>query len=229
MRGVHNAERKELSGQLHRLSPTIACLYDRTLATLAEHPVTLDQLLIVCHCMREIVNNLPEAFGDVEDLPAWSDVSAPQAELVKVWNRHMGPASEYVPPASSGDDGSSPSLVAVDVELAIAVNAVVQASEAGNGNARKRHSAVVLGRIESGPDATVRIYQRAVQYFTSHAHLNKNDPEKLPNIDELLDHLGTVEAALRARLSNFFDTAGDLAVLQAAANRRRTPPSKRPV
>jgi hypothetical protein len=224
---VYNAARKELSSQLHRLSPVIACLYDRVLATLAEQPVTVDRLLIICHCIREMTNNLPEAFGDVEDLPSWSDVSTPAAELVNVWNKHMGPASEYVPPPSPGDDApSSPSLVSVNVELVIAANGVVQASEAGSGNARKRHSAAVLGRVEPAADATVRVYQGVVQYFTRHAHLNKNDPEKLPSADELLGQLETIEAALRARLSNFFDIASELASLQAAANRKRTSPIK---
>lgn len=43
---VYNAARKELSEQLHRLSPVIACLYDRILATLADQPLTVDKLLI---------------------------------------------------------------------------------------------------------------------------------------------------------------------------------------
>jgi hypothetical protein len=224
---VYNTARKELSEQLHRLSPVIALLYDRTLATLAEQPLTVDRLLIACHCIREMVNNLPEAFGDVEDLPSWSDMRAPEAELVRAWNKHMGPASEYVaPPSPSDGSASSPPLASVNVDLVIAANGVVQASDAATGNAHKRHSAVVLGRSEPGSDATVAIYQQAVGYFTGRAHLNKIDPNKLPSTDKLLGQLEVIEAALRSRLSNFFDIASELASLQAAANRKRVPSSK---
>jgi hypothetical protein len=224
---VYNAARKELSEQLHRLDPVTACLYDRVLATLADHPVTVDRLLIICHCLREMVNNLPEAFGDVEDLPAWSDMSAPAADLVRTWNEHMGPASEYVRPQFRSDDPTSaPLLVSVNADLIIAANGVVQASELASGNARKRHSAVVLGRIETGTDATVATYQGAVKFFTSRAHLNKIDPSKLPSTDKLLSEFAIIEAALRGRLANFFDIASELASLQAAANRKRASPSK---
>lgn len=173
-----------------------------------------------------MANNLPEAFGDVEDLPPWSDMSAPAAELVRVWNKHMGPASDYIPPSPGDDPPSSPSLVTVNVDLVIAANGVVQASETGSGNARKRHSAVVLGRSEPASDATVMLYQRAVGYFTGRAHLNKAYPSNLPGTDKLLDQLEVIEAVLRSRLSNFFDIASELASLQAAANRKRISPSK---
>jgi hypothetical protein len=224
---VYNAARKSLSEQLRQLNPVIASLYDRVLATLAEQPVTIDGLLVICHCVREIANNLPEAFGDVDDLPAWSDVSARAADLVRSWNKHMGPATDYVSPPPQDDDvTSSPVLVSVNAELIMAANGAVQASESATGNAYKRYSAVVLGRLETGTDATVTMYKKAVQFFTSRAHLNKLDPTKLPSTEELLSEFTTIESVLHSRLSDFFDIAAELASLQAAANRRRSPSAR---
>jgi hypothetical protein len=213
----------ELSDQLHHLSPILAGLYDRAITTLAEPSGSVDHVMVIGHCIRELANNLAEVLGDVDDLPPWSDTSKPTAELVRVWALHMGSAADFVSIASpsEADAQTAPPLVSVHAEVLGAAYAVVQAAETGSGNAHKRHSAVVLGYVEARQDASVTIYHRAVDYFTRFAHLNKLSPETLPSTEEMVKQLETIETVIRARLSNFFDVVHELMPLQAAANRKR--------
>ena len=220
---VYDAGRKELSQQLHRLNPIIADLYDRAITTLAESSGSVDRVMVVGHCIRELANNLAEALGDVDGIPTRSDTSKPMAELARVWALHMGSAADLLTIAAppEADSQSAPPLVSVRAEVLIAAKAVVRASDMASGNAHKRHSAVVLGYVEARQDATVTIYHRAVDYFTNIAHLDKLNPEALPRTEDIISHLETIEIGIRARLSGFFDVANELKPLQAAANRKR--------
>jgi hypothetical protein len=59
-------ERRELQRALSRLDPVLARLYGYALNLLDGTPVTMDRAVLVAHSVRELVNNLPEALGDVD-------------------------------------------------------------------------------------------------------------------------------------------------------------------
>jgi hypothetical protein len=111
-------------------------------------------------------------------------------------------------------------LVTIDAEFVDAVRAYADDAEAVKGRNKQRDSAVVPGRVEPANPA-VRPWAAARNFFMRVTHVNntpKHDPTSPALDDELCAHFEHVEAALSARLGNFFESFRALDDILAEAN-----------
>lgn len=101
------SRRNDLSHRLHRLDRRLGDLYDHAIAELSAAEYSTVRLLIAGHCMRELVNNLPEALADVGDLPPWSDTRGPEKVLVAARTDNIWPPIPIKVGHGSGKDWAS--------------------------------------------------------------------------------------------------------------------------
>lgn len=70
-----------------------------------------------------------------------------------------GPLEQVIPVPGAVDGEAAPRMT-VPVSIVEAARRVASATHAGSMNARRRHSALVLGRVETREDATVNLLPR---------------------------------------------------------------------
>jgi len=200
----------------------LADLYRRGIAALNERPLEAGAVVIAGHCFRDLVNALPDVIGDAGPIPKRVEVSPPAQALVKVWETYqdrLGPL--HSPILTEAHDGGPEPVVTVPVALLEAARTVAAASQAGSENSRRRRSALALGRQETRPDATVKVFSDSVSLFEKVRHPARGrtfDLEKA--IDRISTALPVLEATLEARLGRFFASIEDLMDVLSAANQR---------
>lgn len=176
------------NGRRRRLQAAIACvdelyadLYRRAIDALSEQKLTPGAVVVAGHCIRNLVNGLPDALADVEAVPAYSDLAEPARQLASVWTEHqdvLGSAA-VEDPASNEEESSSDGRATVPKVVIVAARKVVVASIAARGNSRRRHSALVLGRVEAGQDPTVKLFSESVRAFEKVRHPSAAAKSKL--------------------------------------------------
>lgn len=218
---VWTTPRVDLARALQKIDPAIGAVYRYSIDSLGRSPLCMADLVIVSHCVREIVSALPDALGDVDGLPARSDTSRPIKALAEEWDLHvtlLGNADVPLGSPTSGHD--SPAVVAVPATVLDAARRVVLAHKVGSSNGNLRRSAIVLGRLDGG-DVSVKIFKKSVEFFVSYAHLAGARSRDLPDESVVHRHMRVFEDTLRARLEPFFETAESIMELLAVANRRK--------
>lgn len=180
--------------------------------------------MIAGHCIRDVVNGLPDVLTDVEAVPAYIDVGKPTRALSKVWASHediLGPAD---PEGADPQDPDPPpdGRVTVPTVVIHAVRRVVIATRAGATNSRRRHSALVLGRVELGHDPTVKLFRDSVRVFERLRHPQRGREISVTDdtVPKALAALEVIEGALEGRMGSFFATVEDLLDVIEAANER---------
>jgi hypothetical protein len=227
MTGIWTPERRDLQLALERLDPTLAGLYGYALNLLEQPDGRMERLVLIAHSIRELVNNLPEALGDVDALPTRVDMTGPCQALAREWEKYPDLVSSVptaLDDAPSEEDLVGRQVMTVPGAVVVAAYRVVVATLAGTGNAKLRHSAAVLGRLESGNNPTLRMWRDAVGFFMKYVHLDKNRRVNVPPDTDIIRNLETIETILRVRLGRFFRTVEELTDLRARANRLRTTP-----
>ena len=217
-------DRARHTGGLGPAGQAVADLYRRAIDALSERPLKRGSLVIAGRCIRDLVNGLPDVLTDVDSLPAYSDMTTPTRELSQVWAQHedvLGSVDTDGNQASDVNRDSDPRMT-VPTVVVRAARSVVVASLAGDLNARRRHSALVLGRSEVRQDPTVKVFRDSVRIFERLRHPQRGreitvTAETLP---KLLRALEIIEGALEGRMGNFFATVEDLMDLLDAANER---------
>lgn len=221
-----NARRRRLQAALAQRDELFADLYRRAIDALGEQPLRRGSLVIAGHCIRDLVNGLPDVLTDVDSVPAYSDISAPARELSDTWALHedvLGPAGGDADPGRDGHSGPE-ARVTIPTVIFGAARRVVEASRAAGLNRRRRHSALVLGRIEVRHDPTVNVFRDSVAVFERLRHPQRGrDVQVAEETGPLLVRaLETIEGALEARMGRFFTTVEDLMDVLEAANTRDT-------
>jgi hypothetical protein len=222
--GVWNARRRRLQAALAQRDELFADLYRRAIDALGERPLRPGSLVVAGHCIRDLVNGLPDVLTDVDSVPAYSDMTAPARELTDVWAQHedvLGSVDGDGHETSEVNRGSE-ARVTVPIVVVRAAHNLVVASRAGELNARRRHSALVLGRVEVRQDPTVKVFRDSVDTFERLRHPQRGRriavaAETLPRVVRALE---VIEGALEGRMGNFFATVEDLMDLLDAANER---------
>jgi len=197
-----------------------ADLYKRSVDALNEG--THGGLVVAAHCIRDMVNGLPDVITDAGEVPPHKDISRPASDLATTWNsfpNELGPVGTPVN-AASPTDGATPRLT-VPAALVEAARKVAETSLTATENGRRRRSALVLGRLEARQDATVRLFQDCVMEFERLRHPQRG---REINVEDALVRarraLLVIEATLEARLGQFFETVEDLMDVINAANER---------
>lgn len=219
-----NEERVRLLEALRRRSDLFGDLYRRAIDALSEDPpVGHGAFVVAAHCIRDLANALPDVLKDVEALPTRSDASTPAQRLVEEWGNHqdvLGSLEQSIPIPSTYDGEAVPRMT-VPVAVVEAARRVAAATHSGTLNARRRYSALVLGRIETRDDATVNLFRDSLRSIEQVRHPGRG---REVNMDVLrtkfLRALEVVEGVLQSRMKNFFDTVDDLSDLLDAANER---------
>jgi hypothetical protein len=219
-----NARRWGLFDALTQQSDLFADLYRRTIDALSERPLTHGALVVAGHCIRDLVNGLPDVMTDAGSVPPYVNPSKPAQTLATVWQRYpdlLGAIDiPIVAPPARGEEVEP--LMSVPVAVAEAARRVAEASLAGTYNSRRRRSALVLGRMDvKAEDATVRLFQKSVDVFEEARHPQRGRDLNVEESIKRVDHaLGVIEAALEARIGSFFRTLEDLTDVLDAANER---------
>jgi hypothetical protein len=197
-----------------------ADLYKRSVDALNEG--TQGGLVVAGHCIRDMVNGLPDVITDAGEVPHHKDVSKPAADLATTWNSYpteLGPVGTPVS-AAPPTDGATP-RVTVPAALVEAARKVAETSLTATENARRRRSALVLGRLEARQDATVRLFHDSVMEFERLRHPQRGREIDVPDaLVRARRALLVIEATLEARLGQFFETVEDLMDVINAANER---------
>jgi hypothetical protein len=222
--GLWTTRRRRLQGALAQRDELFADLYGRAIDALDEQPLRRGSLVIAGHCIRDLVNGLPDVLADVESVPAYSDMTKPSRDLSDAWAKHediLG--SVDLEEGSLLGDGPAPDVrVTVPSAIVRAARRVVAASRAADFNARRRHSALVLGRVEVRQDPTVKVFRENVAVFERLRHPQRGREVVIAGdtLPRLLRSLEIIEGALEGRMGSFFATVEDLMDVLEAANER---------
>jgi len=213
--------RWRLFDALAQQSELFADLYRRAIDALNERPLRHGAVVVAAHCIRDLVNGLPDALTDAGEVPTHMPVSEPAHALASTWLAYPSQLGPIDTPTVSGPAGPDAleSLITVPAAVVEAARKVGHASRVGSDNARRRRSALVLGRMEVRQDPTVRVFQQSVTVFEQVRHPERGREVDLEKVVSQVDGaLEVIERALEARLGSFFQTVEDLMDVLAAAN-----------
>lgn len=214
--------RVRLHQALATQSELFADLYRRAVDALSEAPLSHGALVVAAHCIRDLVNGLPDVLDGVGEVPPHVALSEPAKDLAAAWEAHptsLGPVHNSV--MRDDRDSDEIALMAVPTELVEAARLVAVASLTATDNSRRRRSALVLGRAELRVDPSVRVFQQSVSVLEQVRHPQRGreiDVDKVRT--DVLQALPVIEAALEARLGSFFETVEDLMDVLNSANDR---------
>jgi hypothetical protein len=218
-----DTRRWRLFDALAQQSELFADLYRRAVDALNERPLRHGALVVAAHCIRDLVNGLPDVITDAGEVPAHMPLSQPAQELASTWSAYPIELGPIDTPISAGPatQGAVEPLMTVPVALVEAARQVAHASRAATENARRRRSALVLGRMEATLDPTVRIFQESVTVFEKVRHPRRGREVDIEDVvPRVREALVVIETALEARLGSFFQTVEDLMDVLTAANER---------
>ena len=207
-----DASRVALHAQLQQLSAKLAGVYRRTIVLIEEQPRGGEELVrisLIGHCMRELMNRLPDILKDVPGMlrPAKPNSKTLQKDLLDLL-------------AASGKLNASGPVVSVPGEIIDALQRFAAAVQADSVRAAEKDSvAVTQTRSSTGP--AVQQWTMARNFFMDFVHLDAfvgDDAGRLPTDEEILEKLVVVETALRSRLFGFFESRRAIDLRLASIN-----------
>jgi hypothetical protein len=188
-----------------------AQLYRTAVEALAA-PLTRASLMIISHCIRELVKVLPAILGypTIER----ADASRSARELYRQWT------VSDLPLASDG--ASEADAVSVPVDVFVAAREVANAGAEGSKNSRELSALIVTGQPGEVDSASVRRVHKSIELFRRWAHARDyTQPVRpVPPVDRVLRELEIIEEALMNRLGNMADRAKTVREFLAVANRK---------
>jgi hypothetical protein len=180
------------------------------------------RLSLVSHCIRELMNNLPDALGDVKDFPAsrGGDENRARDGLVAAVSKFRGvPVDQPVEETAPANPSDK---VTVPADLLDAAENLVSLFKDGETRGELRDSAAVLGYIDRYHPA-LKPWRAVRKFFMSFAHLDRlkatgTGGRDLPSDDKVMSQIAIIEASMRVRLGAFFDNLNEVRVLANQAN-----------
>ena len=232
--GLWNPRRVSLLTALERLDATSAGLYRRAVDGLAELPWSVDGLVLVSTCVRELVNRLPEVLGEVKVAGFKSERGSIQA-----LERALTQAGLDEPVGGQPSDGRhSPrpeqgtELLGVNSEhvqqwvpvprsVLDAAQDVTAASREGSARSYDLRSALVRGAdVGGGSDSIVRLLSGAISAFEARRHPRGDVSGWADGGAEVyVRRWEVIEQVLEGRIGRFFDVVTDLQKLLERANK----------
>jgi cytochrome c5 len=209
-------ERHDLYAQLTQVHGDLGALYRYAIDLASSSPKDSDRRVrdaLVGHCLRELMNNFPEAIGDVEDFPERGRRGDDDLRDAVIDGFRGLPPQDF-------DDTNLDGLVTVTKGFVTSVGAWVEGQDQATTRAALRDSVTVLGRLDEHNPA-LRPWKAARKYVMKLTHLNLSARPSEPDRDADTElHLANIEAALRARLGGFFDVLAEFDDILAEANAR---------
>lgn len=191
---------------------TLAHLYKRAVDNISAYSEdaasAFADAAVIGHCVRELVNNIPKAFGSEEEyrttkggeereaIGALRDVLLRESDSVFTYSEDVS----YVP---------------LPVEVANRMRDFRRIAAEGSATRRENASIAVLGYV-SDCHPSLLPWIDAADYFMSITHVGANCTVP-PSRTCMIEKLSIIEGALSVRLGHFFDAKRDMqAVLQTA-------------
>jgi len=223
--GLWNQDRQALHKLIEQVDPALAGLYRQAILLMDSSPIPGDEkarLSLVSHCVRELMNNLPDALGDVKDFPAsrGGDENRARAGLIAAFDEFEGMPAEQ--PGETADPSGQPNKVTVPADLLDAAVNLVGVFKDGETRGVLRDSAAVLGYIDRYHPA-LKPWRAARDFFMSFAHLDRlkaagSGGRELPTDEQIMTQIAIIEASMRVRLGAFFDSLNEVRALADQAN-----------
>src|SRR5450759_168541 len=109
--GLWNQDRQALHKLIEQVDPALAGVYRQAVLLMDSPPIPGDEkarLLLVSHCVRELMNNLPDALRDVKDFPAsrGGDEKRARAGLIAAVDEFEGVPADQ--PGKTADPSGQP-------------------------------------------------------------------------------------------------------------------------
>lgn len=219
-------ERIELQQQLFRLDPELSALYENAITLLSEEKISGKEhvrLSVIGHCIRELINLLPDALEDVDGmlLSGWKDNNTEIEKLISSLEKEAGGDIGSLVSDETDNSGQARRVLITQGTL----NAMAEwakSEQEKKVRERQRDSITVLGSIDSRSPALIP-WGNARKFFMRRTHIKRNFPLRdnlinLPDDTEVLYHLSAIEACLRVRLCGFFDIYDEINDLLKDAN-----------
>jgi hypothetical protein len=220
-----NQDRQSLHGLIGEVDPALAGLYRQAILLMDSQPMPGDdkaRLSLVSHCVRELMNNLPDALGDVKDFPAnrRGDEEKARADLIAAVEMLEGMPRDQ--PVEAGSPLDKPGKVTVPADFLDAAVNFAGVFKDGETRVRLRDSAALLGYIDRYHPA-LKPWKAARDFFMSFAHLDRHKSDRpgghgLPTDERVMAHIAIIEASMRVRLGAFFDSLNEVRALAGQAN-----------
>jgi len=159
----------------------------------------LVRVALIGHCMRELMNRLPDVLKDVPGMlrPTRPDSKALRKQLLEVL-------------AASEELNVTGNVVSVPGDIVEALNLFAAAVKAEAARGLEKDS-VAVTQTRSSNSPAVKQWTAARRFFMDFVHLDSfvgddGGASRLPTDEEIVERLVIVEAALRSRLFGFFQS-----------------------
>jgi hypothetical protein len=166
------------------------------------------RVMVICHCMRELMLNLPSIMPDTT-IPRPDPSSGKLAGLLPdILAKHPGV-----------DLAADQDLVPVPKEIANTISALASAAAQENGRNSFNDAVLVTGLGDSKHPA-VKQWRNAYGFFLGWTHLDRSHASgrELPHDEVILRHMRVVEDVIEVRTRVFFDNLKSLQGLLDSIN-----------
>lgn len=180
----------------------------RALATPPESGCEAARVLIICHCMRELMNGIPSAVGDGASPRPNPSSQSLAAGLPRLLAAHP-----------DVDLDADQDLIPVKREVAAAFSRLVKTAQLEEGRNQRELAGFLTGDT-SQRHAAGKQWNAARAFFLEWTHLDRNHEggRELPTDEMLRQHIRVIEDIVEARTLAFFETIRSIDDLLAEIN-----------
>lgn len=207
--------RKDILRGLSELSDSVfehlyRCAIERIAVYDPELVTARVDLAIIAHCVRELMNRLPDCLGGEKfDITTKSGLERQSEKKLRQMLIEWCDDSTF-----SISDNSS--IVSIPANLAKALSDYGEAVKMGSLNNRKKASVAVLGHIDESNPA-LSSWLEVQHFFMGYAHISEGS-RQLPTYRKVIQEIAYLENCLVSRLGYFFKVKSMLRATLDKAN-----------
>lgn len=180
-------------------SQKLACIYQMALETLSASPpdgCDSARIAVICHCIRELMNNLPTILAEEEFSPRLNPSSGSLT--------HKLP--ELLAQHSTVDLDADQDIIPVPNALAKSISLLIKTVSQENGRNIRNAAALITGGSDTKHPA-VKQWNLTYDFFLGWTHLDRNHvgSRTLPSKEELVANIQVVEDVVMTRTAAFFE------------------------
>lgn len=194
---------------LCEIDPTLGVMYERCVNAVAEYQedsrTARADISIIGHCVREIINRLPDMLARETGKTRRGDEDKAQRTLISEFEQSEGEIT-------STNNG----IVQIPASLYDALSDYCDAVQAGSDNAKSRDYIVTSASKKLTP--AYPPWRQARKFFMGYTHLGAGDGKALPTAEEVKEQIERIESALAVRTGHFFDSKSRLVMILEKTN-----------
>lgn len=167
-------------------------------------------LALIGHCVRELMNGLPDYLGD--EGAVGNNKAAEQNAIEKLRQLLLETCDN-----ESFVVTTTAEFVPIPSRIAAALGQFRDASRIGSDSNKKKASLAVIGSIDGGNPALIP-WLDVQNYFYKYVHMNRGEAIELPDRETVNKKLSYLDNSLTSRLGYFFDAKHQLVDVLSSAN-----------